>query len=74
MPVTRRATSKLVQARQRSSDDDDPTKGGVALGGVQASPESEVSRRVRNPCILASLRVCACFPLLAVGYMCLSEV
>ncbi|CAM9491425.1 unnamed protein product [Ectocarpus sp. 8 AP-2014] len=46
MPVTRRATSKLVQARQRSSDDDDPTKGGVALGGVQASPDSEVSRRL----------------------------
>ncbi|CAM9520163.1 unnamed protein product, partial [Ectocarpus sp. 6 AP-2014] len=34
------------QARQRSSDDDDPTKGGVALGGVQASPDSEVSRRL----------------------------
>ncbi|CAN0281888.1 unnamed protein product, partial [Ectocarpus fasciculatus] len=46
MPVTRRATSKLVQARQRSSDDDDPTKGGVALGSMQASAESEVSRRL----------------------------
>ncbi|CAN0498096.1 unnamed protein product, partial [Ectocarpus sp. 12 AP-2014] len=34
------------QARQRSSDDDDPTKGGVALGGVHASPDSEVSRRL----------------------------